>query len=105
MSFETGLAFDNGDGRLYFFTPLKKKFTKGKKTKRLTGHGFWKVTQKTIYIMGDDNEPMMTKTPLCFFYPLEKGKSLKTQWLMDEYRLINEDNHPVMVRFYNVPYL
>ncbi|XP_024178685.1 NAC domain-containing protein 30-like [Rosa chinensis] len=92
-----GLAFDNDDGRLYFFTPLQKKFTKGKKTNRVTGNGFWKVTQKSVKIMDDDNKPIMTKTPLCYFYFWGK-KGRKTQWLMDQYKLINEGSNPVMLK-------
>nr|XP_011463331.1 PREDICTED: NAC domain-containing protein 77-like [Fragaria vesca subsp. vesca] len=95
MVLSYALAFE-GESRLYFFTPLQKKHTKGTRKKRDTVHGLWKGTQTPKTIKDSDNKPVITKTPFCYYHP--RGKNVKkTQWLMDEYRLINHDNHHIML--------
>ncbi|CAL5376617.1 unnamed protein product [Camellia sinensis] len=74
----------------YFFTPRDRKYKNGKRPNRAAGDGYWKATgtDKTVRFMGAD---VGFETALVF-YKGRPPKGEKTNWIMHEYRLLN--NHP-----------
>ncbi|KAF8389279.1 hypothetical protein HHK36_025972 [Tetracentron sinense] len=79
------MAFDHGDGKLYFFTPRHRKYGKGMRPSRSTPHGYWKATGKMVNI-GD----IGNKTSLVYYHGKlsnTNDENQKTKWLMTEYKL------------------
>lgn len=74
----------------YFFSHKDKKYPTGTRTNRATAAGFWKATgrDKAIY-MGNAKRIGMRKTLV--FYTGRAPHGHKTDWIMHEYRLDDDD--------------
>ncbi|CAH9134417.1 unnamed protein product [Cuscuta epithymum] len=86
-------AFDHGNGRMYFFSPLKMKNKDGSGTRGdrvVAGRkGCWKATQKRDTVLSSKNEEIGTKQSLVY----HTAKWGKTSWLMTEYRFLDESEY------------
>ncbi|KAL1815050.1 hypothetical protein ACET3Z_017624 [Daucus carota] len=75
----------------YFFSHKDKKYPTGTRTNRATAAGFWKATgrDKVIHHLTNTKRIGMRKTLV--FYTGRAPHGLKTDWIMHEYRL-EDDN-------------
>ncbi|KAJ8443257.1 hypothetical protein Cgig2_010152 [Carnegiea gigantea] len=77
----------------YFFSHKDKKYPTGTRTNRATAAGFWKATgrDKAIYYGNANKRIGMRKTLV--FYTGRAPHGQKTDWIMHEYRLDDDDPH------------
>jgi len=80
----------------YFFSHKDKKYPTGTRTNRATTAGFWKATgrDKAIY---HTNSKRIGMRKTLVFYTGRAPHGQKTDWIMHEYRL-DEDDADVQVR-------
>ncbi|XP_054800065.1 NAC domain-containing protein 1-like [Prosopis cineraria] len=89
-----------GDKEWYFFSPRDRKYPNGARPNRAAASGYWKATgtDKTIVVSlpgGGTAESMGVKKALVF-YTGRPPKGVKTNWIMHEYRLLdNTRNKPI----------
>ncbi|KAH9322151.1 hypothetical protein KI387_016790, partial [Taxus chinensis] len=74
----------------YFFSHKDKKYPTGTRTNRATAAGFWKATGRDKAIHMDFTRIGMRKTLV--FYRGRAPHGQKTDWIMHEYRLDDNDN-------------
>ncbi|XP_052207306.1 protein SOMBRERO [Diospyros lotus] len=75
----------------YFFSHKDKKYPTGTRTNRATRAGFWKATgrDKAIHLSSTSKRIGMRKTLV--FYTGRAPHGQKTDWIMHEYRLEDDD--------------
>jgi len=85
----------------YFFSHKDKKYPTGTRTNRATTAGFWKATgrDKAIY---HTNSKRIGMRKTLVFYTGRAPHGQKTDWIMHEYRL-DEDDTDVQVRKLHIP--
>lgn len=74
----------------YFFSHKDKKYPTGSRTNRATAAGFWKATGRDKAIRNSYKRIGMRKTLV--FYKGRAPHGQKTDWIMHEYRLEDNDN-------------
>ncbi|KAK8963901.1 NAC domain-containing protein 7 [Platanthera guangdongensis] len=76
----------------YFFSHKDKKYPTGTRTNRATTAGFWKATgrDKTVH----DKKRLIGMRKTLVFYKGRAPNGLKSDWIMHEFRLENEENGP-----------
>ncbi|KAJ7946939.1 putative NAC domain-containing protein [Quillaja saponaria] len=77
-----------GEEEWYFFSPRDRKYPNGARPNRAATSGYWKATgtDKPI-VTSDGNQKVGVKKALVF-YGGKPPKGIKTNWIMHEYRLI-----------------
>ncbi|CAI9769773.1 unnamed protein product [Fraxinus pennsylvanica] len=77
-----------GEREWYFFVPRDIRHGSGGRPKRTTQNGFWKATgsDRKIVSMSDPKKMLGLKKTLVF-YERRAPRPLKTDWVMNEYRL------------------
>lgn len=81
-------AHDFGDGKVYFFSRVQKKYKKGSIRERKAKGGFWK-TGKCNPVRGKDGDTGTERSLTYYRHDPESGeKPIKTHWLMREYMLL-----------------
>ncbi|CAA3005088.1 NAC transcription factor 29-like [Olea europaea subsp. europaea] len=85
--YETGLA-KIGEREWYFFVPRDRKHGSGGRPNRTTQNGYWKATgsDRKIVSISDPKKILGLKKTLVF-YEGRAPRPLKTDWIMNEYRL------------------
>lgn len=78
------------DLKWYFFCPRVRKYATGSRTKRSTEFGFWKTTGKDRLVIYNGRPVGMIKS-LIFHRQGSERNSERTDWVMHEYRLEDED--------------
>ncbi|XP_057751986.1 NAC domain-containing protein 2-like [Arachis stenosperma] len=80
-----------GEKEWYFFSPRDRKYPNGVRPNRATVSGYWKATgtDKAIY---SKCKHVGVKKALVF-YKGRPPKGIKTDWIMHEYRLLQQSNH------------
>ncbi|KAF5179001.1 Nac domain-containing protein [Thalictrum thalictroides] len=83
-----------GDQEWYFFSPRDRKYPNGARPNRAATSGYWKATgtDKPILTAGGTQKIGVKKALV--FYRGKPPKGIKSNWIMHEYRLI--DNSGVM---------
>ncbi|KAM7476573.1 hypothetical protein LguiB_023816 [Lonicera macranthoides] len=77
----------------YFFSHKDKKYQTGTRTNRASAAGFWKATGRDKAIYGSNcrgGRIGMRKTLV--FYKGRAPHGLKCDWIMHEYRLLDDNN-------------
>lgn len=74
----------------YFFSHKDKKYPTGTRTNRATAAGFWKATGRDKAIYSKHDLIGMRKTLV--FYKGRAPNGQKSDWIMHEYRLENDEN-------------
>ncbi|CAA7391526.1 unnamed protein product [Spirodela intermedia] len=89
-----GLA-RTGEREWYFFVPRDKLSSNGGKPKRTTERGFWKATgsDRPIRSVSDPSRLIGLKKTLVF-YEGRAPRGIKTDWIMNEYRLPDTISSP-----------
>lgn len=78
------------DLKWYFFCPRERKYATGARTNRSTDFGFWKTTGKDRPVIYIGKTVGMIKS-LVFHRRGGEAKTERTNWVMHEYRLEDED--------------
>jgi hypothetical protein len=81
-----------GEKEWYFFTPRDRKYPNGARPNRAAGSGYWKATGTDKIIMAAGQENIGVKKALVF-YTGRPPKGVKTNWIMHEYRLVENSNY------------
>ncbi|KAF8403791.1 hypothetical protein HHK36_011897 [Tetracentron sinense] len=82
-----------GERAWYFFTPRERKHPNGTRPNRVAGDGFWRASARDEDVTSRGMK-IRSKRSLVFW----KGKppnARKTDWLMQEYRLLEDENPPI----------
>ncbi|KAL2320439.1 hypothetical protein Fmac_029408 [Flemingia macrophylla] len=89
-----------GEKEWYFFSPRDRKYPNGARPNRAAASGYWKATgtDKTIFttLQGGVQENIGVKKALVF-YKGRPPKGVKTNWIMHEYRLV-DNNKPIKLK-------
>ena len=89
-----------GEKEWYFFSPRDRKYPNGARPNRAAASGYWKATgtDKTIVtsLQGGAQESVGVKKALVF-YKGRPPKGVKTNWIMHEYRLV-DNNKPIKLK-------
>ncbi|GFQ01099.1 NAC domain-containing protein 68 [Phtheirospermum japonicum] len=79
----------------YFFTEKKMNLTKKcSKSNLNTDYGYWKGTNKEKQILAAPSNLVIGLKKSYVFYKREKGRGLKTQWIMQEFCLVGSVTTP-----------
>ncbi|XP_019454843.1 PREDICTED: NAC transcription factor 56-like isoform X2 [Lupinus angustifolius] len=81
-----------GEHEWYFFTPRDRKYPNGARPNRAATSGYWKATgtDKPVLTSGGTQKVGVKKALV--FYGGKPPRGIKTNWIMHEYRLV--DNKP-----------
>ncbi|KAJ0693597.1 putative transcription factor NAM family [Helianthus annuus] len=77
-----------GDQEWYFFSPRDRKYPNGMRPNRAATSGYWKATGTDRPIMSSTGDQKVGVKKALVFYGGKPPKGIKTNWIMHEYRLI-----------------
>lgn len=75
-----------GEKEWYFFSPRDRKYPNGSRPNRVAGSGYWKATGTDKVITTEGRKVGIKKALV--FYVGKAPKGTKTNWIMHEYRLL-----------------
>ncbi|KAI3456293.1 hypothetical protein Pfo_012956 [Paulownia fortunei] len=79
-----------GEQEWYFFSPRERKYPNGERPNRAATSGYWKATGTDKPILtGNGTQKIGVKKALVF-YGGKPPKGIKTNWIMHEYRLLDD---------------
>ncbi|XP_057497472.1 NAC transcription factor 56-like, partial [Actinidia eriantha] len=82
-----------GDKEWFFFTPRDRKYPNGARPNRTAGCGYWKATGTDKPILNSGGLQCIGVKKALVFYEGRPPKGLKTDWVMHEYRLLDDSSH------------
>ncbi|CAJ1955990.1 unnamed protein product [Sphenostylis stenocarpa] len=77
-----------GDEEWYFFSPRDRKYPNGLRPNRAAASGYWKATGTDKPILSSSGSKRIGVKKALVFYSGRPPKGAKTDWIMNEYRLI-----------------
>ncbi|KAK4751617.1 hypothetical protein SAY87_005099 [Trapa incisa] len=77
-----------GDREWYFFSPRDRKYPNGARPNRAATSGYWKATGTDKPIMSSTGNQKLGVKKALVFYGGKPPKGIKTNWIMHEYRLM-----------------
>ncbi|KAG6604339.1 NAC domain-containing protein 90, partial [Cucurbita argyrosperma subsp. sororia] len=72
----------------FFFIPRQESEARGGRPKRVTANGYWKATGSPTYVYSSNTHRSIGVKRSMVFYNGRAPKGTKTQWKMNEYKLI-----------------
>ncbi|XP_020083042.1 NAC domain-containing protein 35 [Ananas comosus] len=82
-----------GEKEWFFYVPRDRKYRNGDRPNRVTASGYWKATGADRMIRAENSRSIGLKKTLVF-YSGKAPKGIRTSWIMNEYRLPqNETDH------------
>ncbi|XAR59190.1 hypothetical protein NMG60_11014892 [Bertholletia excelsa] len=87
-----------GDNEWFFFTPRDRKYPNGARPNRTAGSGYWKATGTDKPILSTGGLQCLGVKKALVFYEGRPPKGLKTDWVMHEYRLIDDSRSTTRLR-------
>ncbi|XP_062003865.1 NAC transcription factor 29-like [Rosa rugosa] len=78
-----------GEEEWYFFTPRDRKYPNGTRPNRAAGLGYWKATGTDKHIFSSCGTKSIGVKKALVFYTGHPPKGVKTEWIMNEYRLLD----------------
>lgn len=76
-----------GEHEWYFFSPRDRKYPNGARPNRATSMGFWKATVTDKPILTSSGSRRIGVKKALVFYMGSPSNGVKTDWIMNEYRL------------------
>ncbi|XP_021909397.1 NAC transcription factor 25-like [Carica papaya] len=77
-----------GDDEWFFFSPRDRKYPNGARPNRAAASGYWKATGTDKPILTSGSKSIGVKKSLVFYIG-RPPKGAKTNWIMNEYRLLD----------------
>lgn len=87
------LAFMRGEREWLFFCPRDKKYPNGARPNRVTTSGYWKATGTDRQVRRAADARCIGLKKTLVFYTGKAPKGRKTEWIMNEYRLPQHEQH------------
>ncbi|XP_004487133.1 NAC transcription factor NAM-2 [Cicer arietinum] len=87
-----------GEEEWYFFSPRDRKYPNGLRPNRATGSGYWKATGTDRPIISSCGSKHIGVKKALVFYSGRPPKGAKTDWIMNEYRLIDTTTKSFMLK-------
>lgn len=81
-----------GEQEWYFFSPRDRKYPNGARPNRAATSGYWKATGTDKPVLTAEGNQIVGVKKALVFYGGKPPKGMKTNWIMHEYRLV--DNKP-----------
>ncbi|KAL5546186.1 hypothetical protein UlMin_005873 [Ulmus minor] len=78
-----------GDEEWFFFSPRDRKYPNGSRPNRAAGSGYWKATGTDKHILTSSGIKSIGVKKALVFYNGRPPKGVKTDWIMNEYRLLD----------------
>ncbi|KAF3442852.1 hypothetical protein FNV43_RR16770 [Rhamnella rubrinervis] len=78
-----------GEDEWFFFTPRDRKYPNGTRPNRAAGSGYWKATGTDKHILTSYGTKSIGVKKALVFYAGRPPKGVKTDWIMNEYRLLD----------------
>lgn len=81
-----------GEQEWYFFSPRDRKYPNGARPNRAATSGYWKATGTDKPILTSNGTQKVGVKKALVFYGGKPPKGIKTNWIMHEYRLVDNNN-------------
>ncbi|XVF04917.1 hypothetical protein REPUB_Repub05bG0126100 [Reevesia pubescens] len=78
-----------GEDEWYFFSPRDRKYPNGERPNRAAASGYWKATGTDKPILTSSGSKNIGVKKALVFYTGKPPKGIKTEWIMNEYRLLD----------------
>lgn len=91
------MAFMQGEREWLFFCPRDRKYPNGARPNRVTASGYWKATGTDRQVRRSFDSRCIGLKKTLVFYTGKAPRGRKTDWIMNEYRL--PQNEQILRRF------
>ena len=78
-----------GEDEWYFFSPRERKYPNGLRPNRAAASGYWKATGTDKPVLTKCGSKLIGVKKALVFYSGRPPKGTKTDWIMNEYRLVD----------------
>ncbi|CAK9154463.1 unnamed protein product [Ilex paraguariensis] len=87
-----------GENEWFFFSPRDRKYPNGARPNRAAASGYWKATGTDKPILSSNASQCIGVKKALVFYKGRPPKGTKTNWMMYEYRLLNDNPRSLRLR-------
>ncbi|CAK9152553.1 unnamed protein product [Ilex paraguariensis] len=87
-----------GENEWFFFSPRDRKYPNGSRPNRAAASGYWKATGTDKPILSSNASQRIGVKKALVFYRGRPPKGTKTNWMMYEYRLLNDSHGSLRLR-------
>ncbi|CAL0331408.1 unnamed protein product [Lupinus luteus] len=92
-----------GEQEWYFFSPRDRKYPNGARPNRAATSGYWKATGTDKPIVTSNGQHKVGVKKALVFYGGKPPKGVKTNWIMHEYRVVDNNNNSLISSSNNPP--